>query len=163
MQSGWESAAEQAGVAAEVMQVLSALAQVHDIYVCARGGSGEIGMGAAPDAYAALYVSRRGMTLALEPDVAKDLAGPLGLSLVAKNPTTHYVKCPTERYGEPAFTARVLEAAEVALNRSWRGPRWDRLGASSGAGRLQPTCPVHIYELSATGFCMGCDDQAPVL
>jgi hypothetical protein len=163
MESDWRSAAEHAGVPPQVMTILSELANTHGIHPCARGSSGEIGMGAAQDAYAAFYVSNRGITLALDPDQAKDLAGPLALTLMPKNPTTHYVTCPSGRFTEPSFATRVSEAAEAALIRSWQGPRWDRLGTGGASGRLLPTCPIHGYELSASGFCMGCDDQAPVL
>jgi hypothetical protein len=163
MNSDWQGAAERAGVAPPVMTVLSSLADAHGLHPCARGHSGEIGMGAAQNAYAAFYVSHRGMTLALDPDQAKALASPLGLALLAKNPTTHYVTCPSNRFSERTFAARVSEAAEAALTRSWHGPRWDRSGTGGASDKLQPTCPIHGYELSATGFCMGCDDQAPIL
>jgi hypothetical protein len=120
-------------------------------------------MGAAPDAYAALYVSHRGITLALDPADAKDLAGAFGLNVIAKNASTHYVKCPSARFAEVPFADRVRLSAGRAVLRSWQGPRWNRIGEAGSAAKMQPTCPIHNYELSASGICMGCDDVAPAL
>jgi hypothetical protein len=163
MNSDWREAAQAAGVTSEVFPILQALAEAHGLHPCARGGSGEVGMGAAPDAYAAFYVSHRGITLALDPADAKDLASKFNLPLVSKNPTTFYVKCASARFGEADFMSTVRQAAEHALVRSWKGPRWDRFGASGSLAKIQPTCPVHHYELSVSGVCMGCDDLAPEL
>lgn len=163
MNSDWREAAQAAGVSPEVFNILRALAEAHGLHPCARGGSGEIGMGAAPDAYAAFYVSHRGITLALDPADAQDLASEFTLPLVSKNPTTHYVKCASAKSGDEDFMLRVHQAAENALVRSWKGPRWDRLGASGSSAKVQPTCPVHHYELSVSGVCMSCDDVPPEL
>lgn len=50
----WRLAAESAGAGPEILEMLSAVNTTHGLHPCARGGSGEVGLGAAPDAYAAL-------------------------------------------------------------------------------------------------------------
>ncbi len=92
--SEWQQAASGAGAPDEVVALLEQSATGHGLFECARGGSGEIGLGAEPDAYAAVYVGRSGLSLALSPEQAADLASACGLSRLEKNPTTHYVRVP---------------------------------------------------------------------
>ena len=120
-------------------------------------------MGAAPDAYAAFYVSHRGITLAMEPERARKFAQGAGLSVIAKNSTTHYVRCPLSAFSVEGFADRLAEEADASMIRSWSGPRWDRAGGQGAPTGLPPRCPVHHYELAADGYCMGCDDVAPAL
>lgn len=159
----WEHAATAAGAPEQVVDLLRQSAIGHGLFDCARGGSGEIGLGAEPDAYAAVYVGRFGLSLALSPEHAAELSTSCALSRVEKNPTTHYVRVPHTRLNEADVAERVREAVGIAVDRSWRGPRWTR-GTSDGApARIAPTCPVHHYELAVTGWCTGCDDKAPAL
>ena len=73
------------------------------------------------------------------------------------------MECPTGRFSDLKLRDRTHHAAEMALIRSWQGPRWDRLGTSGSPAKVLRYCPIHNYELSATGFCLGCDDVAPAL
>jgi len=160
----WREAAENAGATAGVMEILSSVADVHGLHPCARGASGEIGLGAAADAYAAVYVSVRGLTIALEPEIARSLADAFGLARLAKNPTTHYVKVPSDRFADPAVAARVRVDLERAVQRSWEGPRWQRKSEGGALAKLMATCPIHNYQLPVTGgWCMSCDGPAPTL
>lgn len=55
----WCEACEVAGADTKVIAALDETAQTHGLHECARGGGGEVGLGAPPDAYAAVYVGRR--------------------------------------------------------------------------------------------------------
>jgi hypothetical protein len=161
--SEWQQAASGAGAPDEVVALLEQSATGHGLFECARGGSGEIGLGAEPDAYAAVYVGRSGLSLALSPEQAADLASACGLSRLERNPTTHYVRVPAGRLDDRSVVDRVREAIGIAVDRSWRGPRWTRGTTTGPLARIAPTCPVHHYELAVNGWCTGCDDVAPAL
>lgn len=161
MSAEWLEAAEAAKVDGALIDLLSGIASGRGLHPCARGGSGEIGIGAAADAYAAFYISSRGITFALDPQDARGFAGAHDLSLMAKNSTTNYVTCPNARLSDDGLMARLRIEAERAWDRSWQGPRWARTGAASSIAKVAPTCPIHFYELSLSGYCMQCDDQAP--
>lgn len=94
------------------------------------------------------YVGRSGRSLALSPEQAADLAFACGLNRLEKNPTMHYVRVPAGRLDDRSVADRVREAVGVAVDRSWRGPRWTRGTTTGPPARIPPTCPVHHYELA---------------
>src|SRR4051794_17333925 len=148
MTTGWREACQAAGADSKVLDVLQGVAQTHGLHECARGGGGEVGLGAAPDAYAAVYVGRRGMTIALEPEDAAKVGSAHDLSLIAKTPRTHYVRVPQHRLTEVGVGAAVKAALDRAVQRSWQGPRWRR-GAGMEAPRRHSCLPVQSTDTSS--------------
>jgi hypothetical protein len=163
MTAEWRARLDNAGIGAAVVNAIAPAADVHGIFECAKGGSGEIGFGAAPDAYAAFYASRNGLTVALEPEDASAFARQHDFSLLAKSPRTHYVRVPHSALEDPMLHDSLTKALDLAVVRSWQGPRWERGPDSAARAALVPKCPVHHYELAKNGWCMGCDDVAPAL
>jgi hypothetical protein len=104
------------------------------------------------------------MVLALSPEYAVPFASALDLSCNAKNDSTHYVRVPSDMLLDERAAARVEEALETAVIRSWQGPRWNRGRDGAASGKLAPSCPLHHYELAVgNAWCLGCDDVAPTL
>src|SRR4051812_38995946 len=126
MDRNWRQVAESADVLPVIVELLDEVDKSHGLHECARGGGGEVGMGAAPDAYAAVYVGKSGMSIALDPPVAKTLATTCELPLLAKTAATNYVRVKVDRLSDQVTRDRVSEALDAALKRSWHGPRWKR-------------------------------------
>src|SRR4051812_22178722 len=126
---------------------------MHGLHECARGGGGEVGLGAAVDAYAAVYVGKNGMSLALDPTVAQKLATDFNFPCRARNDTTSYVRVAKDRLADAAARSGVRDALEQAGTPSWPGPPWARGIRDRQPGQLVPVRPVHHLELAADGGC----------
>lgn len=163
MADGRREIAESLNAHPAVISAIAEAAAPHQLFECAKGGSGEIGFGAAPDAYAAFYVGRSGLALALTPEGAKPLIL-AGFRLLKSNPTTQYVRVKNADAEDRVRRPLVLTALDAAMVKSTRGPTWNRgPGGGGKAAKVQPTCHLHHYELSVSGQCMGCDGRPPAL
>jgi hypothetical protein len=160
---GWREIVEGLNAHPAVISAIEEAAAPHQLFACAKGWSGEIGFAWAPDAYAAFYVGKNGLAVALTPEDARRLTS-VGFPLLKSNDTTHYVRIKNADAEDPSRRALVLTALDAAMVKSTKGPTWKRGPNSDGkSAKIQPTCHLHGYELSVTGECTGCDGRPPAL
>lgn len=146
------------GVDSDVVRAIAALTPHHPVSICSADRSGQLALSAAPDAYAAVYVHKHRLSIALEPAQARRLHDRHGWRLEPKTDATHYVHVNTDDLVRPGIAALVDDTLLQAFDRAFRGPRWNRSTspAPQQQGGLCPTCG--IYELSVAGTCPSCDE-----
>jgi hypothetical protein len=140
-------------VDAALVQLLQEFAENHTVEICAKGTS-VLPLSAAKDAYAAVYVGRSNMSVALDPAVAKRISISNGLRLELKTNVTSYVHFRADDLADPEAREQAAEALERAFTRAFKGPRWSRGLTEQGQGTVCPKCNL---QKSINGTCDNCD------
>jgi hypothetical protein len=140
-------------VDAALVRVLQDFAENHTVEICAKGTS-VLPLSAARDAYAAVYVGRSNMSVALDPAVAKRISVQNGLRLEPKTNVTSYVHFHADDLADSEGRERAAEALERAFTRAFKGPRWSRGLVEQGQGDVCQKCNL---QKSINGTCDNCD------
>lgn len=142
-------------VAAPIMEILLRFAETNAVEHC-TAETKLLPLSASHDAYAAVYVGRNDLSIALDWDESQRVNERTGLRLEDKRPTS-YIHIRSDQLDDPAIEAEARRLLSRAFERAFHGPRWQR-GLSDRSRRRGEMCPrCGVYELSVTGVCAGCD------
>jgi hypothetical protein len=138
-----------------IVSLLIDIGRGHDLEICSDDGTKQLALAADPEAYAAVFVSRTGLSIAMDPVVARALGEQTGWRVEVKTHTTSYLHAPASdiRDGQVSL---VRQALVDALDRSFHGPRWQRGGADQ-RHRHGDTCPRCGVQMSLLALCDNCD------
>jgi hypothetical protein len=143
------------GVHPRIVTTLLEIGLDHDLEICSGEGTGLLALAADPEAYAAVYVGKNHLSIAMDPDVALSHGKRTGWRVESKTNATSYLHAQAEDIvGDAApFVTELLIAA---LDRSYQRSRWKRSGPDQT--RLQGTvCPQCGLQMSLLGRCDDCD------
>ena len=111
----------QRGIDPRLVDLLLETARGRSVTPCSGRGHA-LALGAARDAHAAVYVHRGRLSIALEPEMARN--GALGrLAVEERNATTHYLQVPAEALNDQFMLDNIRKMLWFAFNRSETGPR----------------------------------------
>ena len=137
-----------------LQRLLSDVARTQSVELCSRDGRDKA-LSSAPDAYAAVYVHRSDLSIALEPADARRLHERYGLRLDKKTRATHYVHIAPAQAEDSTLQAVIGDALQTAFERAFHGERWTR-GAEDRARPWGDSCDIHNLPKNRLGECDYC-------
>jgi hypothetical protein len=138
-----------------LVTLLTDFAEGHTVEMCATGSS-SLPLSAARDAYAAVYVARRSISVALDPVVASQLSKAHGLRLESRTNVTSYVHFRSDDLADADGRKLAYDTLGRAFARADKGDRWRR-GLSDRAQSEGTVCPKCNLQRSIDGTCDNCD------
>ncbi len=118
--------------------------------------TGQLPLSAVADAYAAVYVNPKDLSIAVDPSVAERAGASLGLRVEQRNPTTWYLHVRPEFLEDETHRPAVTELLHHAFGRAFQGPRWER-GLPDRTLVRGAICPTCFLEQPAAGPCPDCN------
>ena len=149
-----------------LVAVLDTLADTTPMVV-ASSARGPLALSASAGSYAAVYVWKHRFSVAVEPDDGQRLHTRYGVTVEAKNASTHYVQFPSDDLARPGIREVVLDTMTAAFARPVAAtPPRVRRTPSPPVSTTRSTrevsrgevCPIHFVEKSVSGICPVCDD-----
>jgi hypothetical protein len=143
------------GCAEELVVLLTEMSPETPVFAYQSGGEGLFYLvtGSA-DSEGAVYIDRKRMHIALDPEDARRVVALTGAHVEENNPTTWRVRVTPELALNPAARPHLRAAAERSLVRSTTRPRRDAADdGRRGVDVRQPSCGVCGIELPATRIC----------
>jgi hypothetical protein len=122
-------------------------AESHRVEMCTtERKDGLVPLGAAYDAYAAVFVGAGSLSIALDPEEAAGAHKRLALRMNQSTPATHHVIVCPEDLHDSARRDAIAGLLDAAFERSDRGPRWTRISPDRTIQR-GGTCPKCFIEM----------------
>jgi hypothetical protein len=143
------------GVDERLCAALLDFAKTNSVELCTTE-TGQLPLSAAADAYAAVYVNRSDLSIALDPRVAERAGQRLGLRVEQRSPATWYVHVRTAVLDDETRLATVMQLLGQAFDRAFKGPRWERGHPDRNRVRGE-ICATCFLEKPVASPCPNCD------